>query len=59
MADPAHLARIAYTAYGESTGNKNFLGDPMPAWEDLPDSIRTAWEAAAGAVASEVAEPSA
>jgi hypothetical protein len=33
----------AYRKYGEVTGRKNFQGDPMPAWEDLPVKIREAW----------------
>lgn len=40
----------AYLAYGESTGHRNFQGDAMPAWKDLPEAIRAAWEAAAEAV---------
>lgn len=44
------LARMAYAAYGESTGGKNFRGEPMPAWEDLPAAITTAWVAAVAAV---------
>ena len=43
-------ARIAYIAYGRVTGFKNFRGDPMPAFDDLPDQIRQAWEAAAGVI---------
>lgn len=46
----ADLAAIAYKAYGDSTGNKNYRGEPMPEYEALPDSIRAAWEAAVGAV---------
>lgn len=45
-----NLARIAYEAYGKSTGGKNFQGDPMPAWDDLPQPIQDAWDAAVGAV---------
>ena len=41
------IAQSAYRAYAASTGNKNFRGDPMPEWPDLPQSIRVAWEAAA------------
>lgn len=41
------IAELAYRAYAASTGNKNFRGDPMPAFADLPRPIRTAWEAAA------------
>lgn len=40
------IAASAYRAYAASTGNKNFRGDPMPAFDDLPQPIRTAWEAA-------------
>lgn len=39
--------QAAYRAYGQVTGWRNFLGDPMPAWENLPDTIRQAWAAAA------------
>lgn len=42
----ADIAASAYAAYGASTGNKNFRGDPMPRWDQLSDAIRTAWEAA-------------
>lgn len=42
-----HIAASAYRAYAASTENKNFRGDPMPAFDDLPQPIRTAWEAAA------------
>ena len=34
------------SAYSNSAGNKNFQGNPIRAWEDLPQSIQTAWEAA-------------
>lgn len=40
------IAASAYAAYGHSTGNKNFRGEPMPSWDQLPAAIRTAWEAA-------------
>jgi len=46
----SELAKAAYTAYGESTGWKNFQGAPMPAWEELPEAIRTAWRAATDAI---------
>lgn len=55
MAEPLQLAQIAYDAYGRSTGRKNFRGDPMPDWADLPESIQTAWVAAVNAVVNEVA----
>ena len=40
------VAASAYRAYSASTGNKNFRGDPMPIFEDLPEPIKTAWQAA-------------
>ncbi len=40
------IAASAYRAYSASTSNKNFRGEPMPAWSDLPQAIRTAWDAA-------------
>lgn len=39
------LARRAYHAYGEVTEFKNFMGDPMPEFSDLPVKIRQAWYA--------------
>lgn len=47
------LARTAYRAYGESTGWKNFRGDPMPEYDALPAPIQAAWRAASLAVAQE------
>lgn len=44
------LAKIAYEAYGKSTGGLNYQGLPMPAWEELPEPIRQAWDAASQAV---------
>lgn len=41
------LAKEAYKVYGKTTGNKNFLGQQMPSWEDLPETIRLAWIAVA------------
>jgi hypothetical protein len=40
------VASSAYRAYAASTGGKNFRGDPMPPFDQLPRPIRTAWEAA-------------
>jgi len=45
------LARAAYAAYGATTQNRNFRGEPMPAWEDLPELIQRAWHNAAATVA--------
>lgn len=44
------LARKAYTAYGQATGGKNYQGLPMPAFDDLGDTIQHAWKAAVQAV---------
>ncbi len=48
------LARIAYAAYGQTTDFKNYQGLPMPAYDDLTDKIKSAWEAAVTAVADAV-----
>ena len=37
------LAELAYKAYGKVTDNKNFRGEEMPAFENLPDLIKKAW----------------
>jgi hypothetical protein len=47
------LGKLSYTAYGKVTDFKNFQGDPMPAWDDLPAKIREAWQAAAEAALKE------
>jgi hypothetical protein len=44
------LAKVAYEAYGAATGGKNHRGEPMPPWDELPEAIRHAWDAAAQAV---------
>lgn len=50
MPDIVKIAQAAYAAYGESTDNKNFQGDEMPTWEDLPSAIKRAWMAAVEAI---------
>lgn len=42
----SEIAASAYRAYAASTGNKNYQGLPMPAFDNLPVAIQTAWEAA-------------
>ncbi len=37
------LGKQLYDWYGDSAEWRNFLGDPMPNWEDLPEKIRTHW----------------
>lgn len=44
------LAEEAYQAYTATTGNKNYRGEECPAFKDLPEQIKQAWEAAAGKV---------
>ena len=45
---PEHLvaARGAYLRYGGVTEYKNFQGNPMPPFEELPYVIQCAWCAA-------------
>jgi hypothetical protein len=47
MTDDASLGEVAYAAYGRTTNHLNYQGLPMPAWTDLGDTIRQAWENAA------------
>jgi hypothetical protein len=39
-------AKAAYAAYGEVVGWKNFRGDPMPQFAELPEIIQQAWDGA-------------
>lgn len=41
--------RIAYEAYAEATGWKNYTGGPIPAWANLPEMQQYAWARAAQA----------
>jgi hypothetical protein len=41
-----NLAKAGYEAYAASTGNKNFRGEEMPKFEELPESVINAWIAA-------------
>lgn len=45
--DSATLARNAYMRYGAAIDFKNFMGNPMPPWTELPERARKAWGAAA------------
>lgn len=40
-------ASDAYLAYGAVTKYRNFQGNPMPAFDDLPETIQKAWMAVA------------
>jgi hypothetical protein len=41
------IAKAAYIEYSKATKNKNFVGKEMPAFEELPENIKTAWIMAA------------
>lgn len=47
---PEVPARVAYHAYGSVTDWKNYQGNPMPEFDNLPPKIREAWEAFASRV---------
>lgn len=46
-------AQRGYEAYSKSTNNKNFRGEEMPAWSELPLAIQKAWQAAAFTIAQD------
>ncbi|MET8765872.1 hypothetical protein [Streptomyces sp. NPDC004658] len=48
---PSELGLTAYLAYSEPTSGATHDGRPMPAWDDLGDTVQGAWIAAAVAVA--------
>lgn len=48
--DQIIMAKLAYGAYGQTSGFKNAQGSPMPNWDQLGDTIQAAWVAAADAV---------
>ena len=52
--DLEQLALNAYMAYGKTTDYKNFKGEPMPKYFDLPNRIQEAWKAAAESVDEDV-----
>lgn len=43
------VGEVAYQAYGDSAKWKNFLGDPMPKWDELPQEIKNHWREASQA----------
>lgn len=43
------MAAELYRAYGADSGWRNFQGNPMPEWLELPTAIRDHWVAAARA----------
>lgn len=44
------LGEIAFEAYNDERGGRNYRGEQTPDWEELPEGIRQAWEKAALAV---------
>lgn len=44
------LAQVAYEAYAEHQGWKNFAGMPIPPWDEVRPDIQEAWIAAIDAV---------
>lgn len=49
------LGEVGYEAYRAKTGGKSLVsGQPIPAFAELPEAIRAAWEAAGNAVAAAV-----
>jgi len=48
--DPSGRAKVGYDAYGDYVNWTNYAGDPMPQWDELPETQRHAWIAAAGAI---------
>lgn len=43
---PDLMGKVAYQAYGESTGGKKHDGTPLMTWEELRPDIQKAWIAA-------------
>lgn len=48
--DQILFGKAAYAAYGQTTGGVNYQGLPMPEWDALTPTIRSAWINAATAV---------
>lgn len=46
------MAEAGYAAYAKTTDGKNFRGEPMPEFDQLPEKQREAWVNAAGAIGS-------
>lgn len=55
--EPDDLGRIAYVKYGDVLKWTNFIGDPMPEWEELAGRQQQGWAEAAVAVAAAVRSP--
>lgn len=55
--DQIRLAKLAYAAYGKSTGGKTFQGLPIPGWDALSDTTQGAWVSAINAVVNDLMGP--
>lgn len=56
-AEVAHLAEVAFNAYGQSTGGKTWDGKDIPPYAAVREKtphVARAWEAAVRAVLTEV-----
>lgn len=42
---PESRARLAYTAYGKAVNFISHTGQPMPAFDELPQGTQAAWQA--------------
>jgi hypothetical protein len=47
---PESRARLAYTAYGKAVGFRTHDDKPMPAFDELSETTRSGWQAAAGLI---------
>ena len=50
-------ARLAYEAYAEHQGWKNYQGNPIPTWDVVRQDIKDAWGAAASKVLDLYTDP--
>lgn len=49
------FGQVGYDAYVNFAGGKSLItGQPLPKWDELPGDVKSAWEAAGGAIVSEV-----
>lgn len=53
MAEKSY-GQVAFEAYTENRGGKNWDGTPTPPWEKLGDGVRAGWDAAGNAAASKM-----
>ena len=44
------LAFMGYDAYAKQAGNKNYQGNPMPTWKELPEAQKECWRMAAATI---------